>query len=407
VTFQKSIFMFSLLCLIILPFSASANTSVINNSKPQKAPVVVELEEIWRVGGENDEHIFGLMIDARCDSEGNVYLLDHQLSQVTVVSPEGEYIQELGGEGDGPGECRTPQTITMMPDGTIGLGQRFPGKFIKVTKDGLPAGSMLVGGNQPEQTGFTMLLSGRNRGGTMLACTLHQVPMENGQTRDSHLMRLSETGKILANFGKHSTVLDFGKPHFVEKEMVAPFVAAHTVGANGKVYFTPERNEYQIAVFNADGTADKTISRKFDNPRRDKKTMDRMNSLFEEQDRALPFPITWEVEKVDQAVAELVGLPDGKLLVAHARSSLDLQPGVFMNYDVFNEDGQWSHELHVRCVANSDDDGLVFLDDGRVLLVKGLQMARLTASGNGGSVGDEENELITIEIICCRIKPMG
>ena len=304
------------------------------------------------------------MIDARCDAAGNVYLLDQQLSRVTVVSPTGEYIAELGGEGDGPGECRMPQTLTMMPDGTIGLGQRFPGKFIKVTPDNEPAGNVDIGGGQAAETGFTMLVSGRYRGGTLLAGTLHQVPQDNGQTRNSHLQRLSPEGEVLADFAGHSTVLDFTRPHFSEKEMVAPFIGAHAVCLDGLVFLTPARNEYRIDVHGADGGLERTVTRRFDNPDRDKKTLDRMNALFEEQDRALSFSITWDVEPCDQTVAELVVTGDNEMLVAHSRSALDLPEGVFTRYDVYDADGLWSHELHVRAEANQDHDGRIFLDDG-------------------------------------------
>lgn len=391
-----------LLGILVAANLTAAETPVIVNNQPASAPVVMELEELWRVGGENDDHIFGVMIDARCDEDGNVYLLDHQLSRVTMVSPDGQYLRELGGEGEGPGECRMPQTITMMPDGTVALGQRFPGKFIKLTRDGLPAESVTIGMGGDQPTGYTMLLSGRYRGRNLLACLLHQIPGENGQSRDSYLVRLSDEGEILTRYAEHGTVLDFGKAHFVEKEMVAPFVAAHTVGPDGRVYFTPRRNEYLIEVHRRDGTAERTIGRKFDNPKRDQTTMDRMNALFEEQDRALPFKITWEVEKVDQTVTELIALPDGGLQVAHSRSGLDLPEGVFTSYDIFDRDGLWTHELQVRCDADPERDGLIFLDDGRLLLVKGLQLARLTASGNGGTVGEDDEGAMAIEVICCR-----
>ena len=356
---------------------------------------------------DSDDHVFGLMIDARCDAEGNVYLLDQQLSRVTVVSPDGEYLAELGGEGDGPGECRTPQTLTMMPDGTIGLGQRFPGKFIKVTTGNEPAGNVDIGGEQAAETGFTMLVSGRYRGGTLLAGTLHQVPQENGQTRNSHLQRLAPDGEVLAEFASHATVLDFTRPHFSEKEMVAPFIAAHTVGPDGRVYFAGERNAYRITVCGTDGRPERIVTRAFDNPDRDAKTLDRMNALFEEQDRALPFSITWDVEPCDQTVGELVVTGDGELLVSHSRSFLGLPDGVFIRYDVFDADGKWLRELHVRAEADRDHDGLIFLDDGRVLLIKGLQLARLTASGNGGNVGDETDGATALEVICCRLVDAG
>lgn len=387
--------------------TAEADPQLVRNTQPAEPPRAMELEEIWRVGGEDDEHVFGLMIDARCDAEGNVYLLDQQLSRVTMVSPTGDYLAELGGEGDGPGECRMPQTLTMMPDGTVGLGQRFPGKFIKVTTENEPAGNVAIGGDEAAQTGFTMLVSGRHRGGTLLVGTLHQVPGENGQTRNSYLQRLSNTGEVLAQFAEHSTVLDFTRAHFSERAMVAPFIGAHTVGPDGRVYLAPTWDQYRIDVHDPDGKLVRSVTRDFINPARDQQTLDRMNALFEEQDRALPFRITWDVEPSDQTVAELIATKDGELLVAHSRSGLDLPEGVFSSYDVFDPDGTWSHELHVRCEANGDHDGLIFLDDGRVLLVKGLQLAQLTASGNGGTVGEEEDGATAIEVICCRLVPVG
>ena len=49
---------------------------------------------------------------------------------------------------------------------------------------------------------------------------------------------------------------------------------------------------------------------------------------------------------------------------------------------LFEEQGRWSHQMLVKADADQDHDGLIFLNDGRVLLVRGLQLALLTASGN-------------------------
>lgn len=381
----------------------AAAAPVIENEAPASPPVVVELEELWRLGGEDGDYIFGVMIDASCDTEGNVYLLDHQLSHVTMVSPDGEILRDLGREGEGPGECRMPQTLTMMPDGTVAMGQRFPGKFVCLHKDGTPAASVEIRMGEEDTAGHVMLLSGQYRAGTLLSCLLHQVPEGQGQSRNSHLVRLSPKGKILHEYATHSTFLDFTRLHLDEREMVAPFVATHLVGADGRVYFTPERDRYRIEVRHPDGTPDRTITRSFDNPKRDQRTIDRMNALFEEQDRAIAIPVTWEVARLDPAINELIALPDGGLQVGHSRSDKDLPEGVFRSYDIFDAQGRWSHELHVRCEADPDNDGLIFLDDGRVLLVRGLQVARLTASGNGGQVG-EETDTAVMEVICCRVQ---
>ena len=186
--------------------------------------------------------------------------------------------------------------------------------------------------------------------------------------------------------------------------MVAPFSGAHEIGPDGLIYLGPKRNEYRIDVLRPDGTPVRTITREFDAPKRDQQTLDRMNALFEEQDRALPFRITWSVEPSDAVIGGLIVTKENELLVSTSRSGLDLPEGVFTSYDVFGADGRLKHELHVQCDADPDHDGLIWLDDGRVLLVRGLQLARLTASGNGGQVVDDEEEgAWAIEVICCRL----
>lgn len=393
------------LCLVLLLAAAVQAATVVHSPEPRDNVRTVTLEEIWRIGGDDDDdHMFGVMIDARSDAAGNVYLLDQQLCTVTVIGPDGEDVAILGGEGDGPGECRMPQTMALFDDGTVGLGQRFPGRFVRVDLANEPQPSIDLGGPDAVREGYTMLIGSRSRGGTLLATSLHQVPREGGQSRDSYLWGLDAEGRIITEFATASTYLDFQKAHFVETEMVAPFVTANTVGPDGRVYYTPERDHYRVAVCAADGTPLREITRPFENPRRDQQTIDRMNALFEEQDRQLPFRITWEVSQVDPAVTGLHVSQDNHLLVSHARSGLDLPDGVFTSYDVYDDRGHWLHELHVRCQASTEHDGLIWLDDGRILLVKGLQLARLTASGNGGSVTDEEDGAWAIEVICCRVR---
>jgi hypothetical protein len=387
--------------VIALPVLAQ-DVPTVHNDQPLNPRQTWELEELWRIGGPDDDYIFGVMIDALGDEEGNVFLLDQQLSHATMVSSDGEILRELGKEGEGPGECRMPQTFCLMPDGTVGLGQRFPGRLIKVDKGGTPAGNVDIGGENSAQTGYTMLVSASYRGGTLAVGTLKQLPAETGQSRDSFLQILDDQGQVLSELARASTYLDFGKAHFVEREMVAPFIASSTVGPDGKVYWADDRNSYSIAVSDPAGNPLRIITRDFQNPKRDKRTLDRMNALFEEQDRQLPFKTTWEVEECDQTVGELIVTADNELVVAHSRSGLDLPDGVFTRYDVFDRQGRWSHELDIRCDGNPDHDGLIWLDDGRILLVRGLQLARLTASGNGGQVGDETDGADVMEVICCR-----
>ena len=104
----------ALLLAALLPTLSAAGT--IHSDHPAAPVQSVSLEELWTVGGADSDLLFGLMIDARCDENGDVYLLDHQLSQATRVSAEGEVLAVLGGEGEGTG----PRAASAAPPPVAG-----------------------------------------------------------------------------------------------------------------------------------------------------------------------------------------------------------------------------------------------------------------------------------------------
>ncbi len=53
-------------------------------------PEIAELTELWRAGGEDDEIFFGSVAAIRSDPDGNILILDGQLSEVHVYTPDGE-----------------------------------------------------------------------------------------------------------------------------------------------------------------------------------------------------------------------------------------------------------------------------------------------------------------------------
>ena len=390
-----------LILILSLARPLFADPRVIGNDAPAQPPRTLRLEPIWRIGGES--YMFGLMIEAITDADGNVYLLDQQLNHATVVSPDGEILREIGREGEGPGEVRTPQDIVMMPDGTVAFAQQFPGKFIKLGLHGTPAGNVTLGGPGTESGGFTVIATCSHRDDRLLVGALLQAPVQNGQSRQSYLALVSGDGRELVRYCEHNTVLDFRTPHFVESEMLACFLGSYAQGPGGRVYAARERDAYAIQVFDADGGLEMLIERTFESRRRDRRELDRMNELFEVQDRNLPLSITWEVEPSDQVLGELHVDDAGNLWVMHNKSAHGQPEGIFLAYDVFAPDGRWLHEARIAADADPAHDGLIFLDGDRVLLVKGLVLARLTASGSQGAVFDEDGEAAEITVICGRL----
>ena len=85
--------------------------------------------------------LFGVIAQLVEDDAGNIYLLDGQLSEIQVFSRQGEWLRTIGREGEGPGEFRNGSDLSRGPDGNLGVVQIFPGRIVKLTLEGDPAGN--------------------------------------------------------------------------------------------------------------------------------------------------------------------------------------------------------------------------------------------------------------------------
>ena len=147
-----------------------------NSDAPRDGVVTYRLDEQWRVGGlDDEENLFGVITQVLTDDDGNVYLLDQQLSEVAVLSPEGERIATLSREGDGPGESRRPNDMFFLPDGNIGMIQIFPGKIVQIDREGNPAGNFpFQSGDPTAGAGFSVLVRGKSLGGNIVLVGIEQ-----------------------------------------------------------------------------------------------------------------------------------------------------------------------------------------------------------------------------------------
>ena len=118
-------------CVLLLAALATAH---VLSGEPLAAQQVIELpaddrileaefEEVYRVGSfQGDEwEIFGSVGGVAFDGVGNLYILDTQAARFVVVDPDGSFLRDFGGVGDGPGEFGggTSSVIefAVLPDG--------------------------------------------------------------------------------------------------------------------------------------------------------------------------------------------------------------------------------------------------------------------------------------------------
>jgi hypothetical protein len=379
-----------------------------NSATPAGGTRVLELEELWRAGGEDDEMIFGLLTQVLGDEDGNVYLLDAQLHQVFVYSPEGQLIRSLFREGDGPGEIRAPRDMLFLPDGAIGVVQQFPGKVISVDRQGNPKGSLVLGGDDPTKGGVSIVLSAQAQAGTVVLACMGQTFVENTQVRTNYLASFSPSGTELNRYLEEENRVDFSQPVFSEKRHHLDWLWTSALGFDGTLFVAPHRDQYLIEVYGSDGRLQRTIEREFVPTKRTGEEKHQMKTLVEQAFRGVPFEIEFEVEDTEPVIGwrhrGIRPMLDGHLWVLTSEG-VRMQPDSIMaTFDVFDPDGNFKEQVAVACPGNSLRDGLFFVGNDRAVLIKGFVDAMGAMVFMSGVIGkDEDEEPEPMSVICYRI----
>jgi len=398
------------LCLVLAAAPAWAAKEVVqdgvvhvmNGDKPSKGTETLKLEKQWSAGGEEGESFFGLITQATVDPDGNIYLLDTQLSEVQVFSPSGEPLKKLSREGEGPGEVRRPTDLFFLPDGNIGLVQAFPGKVVTIDPAGNPGQTITVGGSDPTKGGFMVLLDGSSSGGNMVLAGIHLATQESSQDRTSFLASFGTDGIEKTRYLEQKTTFDFSDFRVVEKDQYFVYPRRWTLGARGEVYAAPVRDRYVIHVYSPDGKLERVIERTFEPRLRTAKENARIEALAAAQTRQVPIEIKIELEKTEPAVTSIHARENGELWVVSSRSVVEQPQGVMLTYDVFDAKGEFIRQVAVGCEGDGIEDGLFFAGRDHMLLVKGLADAAATMQGASPEAAEGE-EPLPMEIVYYRV----
>ena len=381
-----------------------------NPATPPDGVVQMQLTEQWRVGGPDDEeNFFGLVTWAETDAAGLLYVLDVQMCQVLVYDQEGALVKTLFHEGDGPGEIRQPRDLVLLPDGTIGAVQEFPGKITKVDGAGNPAGTITPGSGDPAAGGFMALTAAEHRGGTFLVSGVSITPGERQgtQVRRNYLATIDDAGVLQETVLESRVDWDFTNFAYIEDEALPSFFWGNAVGPKGRIYAVPERDAYRINVYAPDGTLERVFGREYESWHRTAADRKWLTALFEGAFRNLPFELDLRLSEYEADISWLNrGLQvtdDGEIWVLPSRGTREQPAGVVATFDVFDPEGQFSRQVQVVCPEGDPArDGIFLLGTDRVLLIKGYVDATATMFGGAGSE-DAEGDADPMELICYRI----
>jgi len=364
-----------------------------NGATPRDGVQTMVLEELWRAGTDEDGVFFGRVPRVDTDHQGNIYILDSQLCQVHVYSPDGDQLRSVFREGDGPGEARDARDMLLMPDGGIGLVLVDLGIVKFVDGRGDPAGSFRLGGTEG---GNYALVSGSGVDGGVVLAGRRSSP---GKSRSIRLRRLflqryDLDGNRTTVYAKNNTVYDFNDFKYVERDELPPFHWAYDVGIDGRVFAAGNRDDYEVTVYDPDGSPELVISREYSPLERTDEDRERFAHMIETSMEGLPFETNVEMENTYPAISILQrGLQvtsDGFLWVLSGRGMKPETPGIMAVYDVFDHDGVFVRQVSLAAPHDAARVGIVLADENRVIVVKGYLESVASWFGNGAIFNGEE-----------------
>jgi hypothetical protein len=225
-----------------------------------------DFEEVYRVGavaGE-DWETFGNVRDLAFDRAGNLYVVDIQGARIVVVNPEGGFLRQLGGVGQGPGEFDQHNTtsirIAVLSDGrTVAFDQRFSlfgpdGEFERTVR--LRDGAMIFMPRlDVDRRGEGVLATGEVR---IIDCAMLRGRADGTPTQPEyrHVMRMNLTD----NEASLDTVAHAWLPPGEATGFIPPLIAGAL--PRGGVAYT-DSSAYAIKVMGADGRLERVLTRPF------------------------------------------------------------------------------------------------------------------------------------------------
>jgi len=372
-----------------------------NPAQPNEGRQRLQTREVWRVGAQENDPVFGVIVQVLCDTGGTIYLLDKQLSTIWVYADDGRLLTILDQAGDGPGEFRRPDDMVLFPDGKLGVCKAHPGEFVCLTPQGVPCPTLNIGGPSASDGHLVSLLGARCRAGSLVALCQQIHPGDGSQETVCYLAQLGEDGQEICRYYQKILAEDFDHFRINESDNYFPRGRLWDIGPQGRIFIVPQRNAYRFEVYSPGGKLARVITRDHEPGRRDAREKAATRKGYEEWYGNLPFPCTIELEDIEPAITRLMVDGEGYIWVLSSRGIHDQQPGTIATYDVYSSAGHFERQVAIAGSGDGQSDDLFFLNHDRLLLVTDTYEATMALRGT--PLNSELGEPKPMEIVCLEI----
>jgi hypothetical protein len=378
---------------------------VLNSKTGLDEPLALTLKELWRIGGdtESEDEFFGVINQVATDHDGNVYVLDRQLSEVKVYSPDGAYLKTIGREGEGPGEFRQPLDMFFLPNGNLGVLQLAPGRIVTFGSDGEPAGDYPT--PRSEGGGTPAFITGQVAGKYVALVISENRRREGAVDIDRSLILVDSKGVEHARLLTSTRPLRFVDFLFDETVWIT-FDNRWRAAPSGAIYAVDGFLDYEIIQWDSEGNRTRVIKKEYDHRERTKDQKKEMYDTFDAllQNQLPQYEI--KVSDYDPDVSNIYPREDGSLWVLTSRGVRDCPDGSLGVFDVFDAAGHFVREVTLLGEGDPISDGFYFLGDRLYVVTDQLEANIASRGGRKGSaeaVDEEEPE--PSAIICYTLGP--
>ena len=375
---MKTASLMSIIAMTVLAQSAPAQTwhgsfdttgdvlRVENPAVPIQPPEILEAEELWRVSGDDDDHFLGSIDRIVVDKYGTTFMLDTQLKEVAIYTPDGDFLMTLGREGEGPGEFIRPGDLFVDADGVVGVMQAMPGRIVLLAPNGDPLPSHPV--PEPPDGGLFMLGSMKWAPGRLVIKPYQRRVDGDGvlHGRDA-LIAIDGTGTEIARYLEREWTRSAPDNKRIEG-VYGGWPPDWDVGLDGRVVVRTKYDVYELTVYLPDGEPDRIITREYETRRRRPEARQALQDYYDERWAGRRWsgnigPVEYVTQDHDGDILEFHVRDDGTLWVLTSRGAYDAPTGEVGTFDVFDREGRFERQVTLCGDGDYWTDDYIFSGD--------------------------------------------
>ena len=241
-------------------------TVVKNPSEPLNPELQIIFEEELTIGVEegDENYMFGNQVFVNADDEGNIYVTDGDRRTVKKYDSNGNFLQSIGRQGQGPGEFQDINEVRFNSEGNIYLNDLKTQRLSFFSKEG----NYLKGVKFP--TFFESVVI--NSKGFYVARSVDNVELGKGKKWDYYYGLFDGNFNLMAEFlrlpqgvnGKSENADSIAQiiADSLSEEAFQPNIN-YVLDKNDLIYFGYPEN-YEIKVYSSEGRLRKIIQRDFE-----------------------------------------------------------------------------------------------------------------------------------------------